>query len=213
MTRTRIAQLAATATIGAMALGGCGGGSNDKSASAPATTTTPAAPVTTETAATTTTPTQTGGLTPIGTTLKMGEAAVIAYEDSSNHKKSNIQITPEGIEKGTLDDFKNIELDAAQKTATPFYVKLTVKNVGKGDLTGSNPGSYIDGVDDRGQEQSDVIFFGNFDRCSNDRPKSLKPGETYKPCLAYLIPKGGSIVGMRWVVFDEKTSKSNINWK
>jgi hypothetical protein len=213
MTRRHIGQLAALATVGVIALSGCGGGSNDKSASAPAATTTTAAPVTTETTATTTTAAQTGGLTPIGSTLKMGQTAVIAYTDSSNHKKSNIEITPEGIEKGTLDDFKNIELDAAQKTATPFYVKLTVKNVGKGDLTGSDPGSYIDGVDDRGQEQSEVIFFGDFDRCNHDRPKSLKPGETYKPCLVYLIPKGGSIVGMRWIVFDQKTGKSNIEWK
>jgi len=32
-------------------------------------------------------------------------------------------------------------------------------------------------------------------------------------CLTYLIPGGGSIVGMRWVVFDKKTGKSDLNWR
>ena len=89
---------------------------------------------------------------------------------------------------------------------------MKVKNVGKGDLSGTDPASYIDGVDDRGQEQNNIIFFGTFDRCNSDDAKSLKPGESYSSCLAYLIAGGGSIVGMRWVDFDQKTGKSNIDW-
>jgi hypothetical protein len=149
----------------------------------------------------------------MGTTLKIGQSAVIAYDDSSNHKKSRIQVTPQKIEKGTLDDFKNIKLEGKQKTSTPYYVTVRVKNVGKGDLSGTDPASYIDGIDDRGQEQNEIIFFGNFDRCNSDDAKSLKPGESYSGCLAYLMPGGGSIVGMRWIAFDEKSGKANIEWK
>jgi hypothetical protein len=149
----------------------------------------------------------------MGSTLKIGDPALIAYDDATNHKKSRIQVTPVKIEKGTIDDFKNIDLDGKQKSSTPYYVTMKVKNVGKGDLSGTDPASFIDGVDDRGQEQSNIIFFGTFDRCNSDRAKSLKPGESYSSCLAYLIAGGGSIVGMRWVHFDEKTSKSDINWK
>ena len=90
---------------------------------------------------------------------------------------------------------------------------MRVKNVGKGDLSGTDPASYIDGIDDRGQEQNEIIFFGNFDRCNSDKAKSLKPGESYSSCLAYLIAGGGSIVGMRWIAFDEKSGKANIDWK
>jgi pSer/pThr/pTyr-binding forkhead associated (FHA) protein len=154
-----------------------------------------------------------GKVTPIGSKLKLGDTAVIAYTDASNHKKSTIEITPSPVERGSISDFKNVQLNAEQKSSTPFYVKVSVKNVGKGDLSGGSPATYIDGVDDRGQNQTSVIFFGNFSRCPDVRPKHLKPGESYNTCLTYLIAKGGSIVGMRWVVFDQKTGKSDLNWR
>jgi hypothetical protein len=200
--------------LGLLALSGCGGSSTKtvtEKVTAPAAESTPA---TTEAAATTEAPaTESSGLTAMGTKLKIGQAAVIAYEDSSNHKKSRIEVTPQKIEKGTIDDFKNIDLEGKEKTSTPYYVTMRVKNVGKGNLSGTDPASYINGIDDRGQEQNDIIFFGTFDRCNSDKAKSLKPGESYSSCLTYLIPGGGSIVGMRWIAFDEKSGKSNIDWK
>jgi hypothetical protein len=198
--------------IAALVLCGCGGSTKTvtERVTAPAAATTTTEATTTEAA----TPAATsGGLTPLGSTLKIGDPAVIAYDDSSNHKKSRIEVTPVKIEKGTIDDFKNIDIEGKEKTATPYYVTMKVRNVGKGDLSGTDPASYIDGIDDRGQEQNNIIFFGTFDRCDSDKAKSLKPGESYSSCLAYLIAGGGSIVGMRWVDFDQKTGKSDINWK
>ncbi|HEY2602225.1 MAG TPA: FHA domain-containing protein [Thermoleophilaceae bacterium] len=213
------------------ATGGSSNGSSSTQASAPVTSTplvpTTGAPAASATPAATTTPAATSTPapapassgssstkpTPAGSTLKLGQPAVIAYDDASNHKKSTIQLTPSPIERGSLDDFKNVQLDADQKTSTPFYVKVSVKNIGTGDLSGATPANYIDGVDDRGQSQTSVIFFGDFSRCASVDPKHLKPGESYSTCLTYLIPKGGSIVGMRWVLFDQKTGKSDLNWK
>lgn len=204
------------------------GGSSKKSgstaaASSPATTAVTTAATTAGTATVTTTPTTTQAasneaasstkVTPVGSTLKLGQPAVIAYDDASNHKKGTIEITPAPIQKGSISDFQNIQLTADQKTSTPFYVKVGVKNVGTTDLSGSSPGSYIDGVDDRNQEQTEVIFFGDFPRCDSTEPKQFKAGGSYSVCLTYLIPKGGSLVGMRWTVFDEKTGKSDLNWK
>jgi hypothetical protein len=198
------------------ALGGCGGdGSSDGGGKAAQTTSPPAATSTPQTTPASNTPAADGGgaRTAAGSTLKIGEAATIAYDDASKHLKSDITVAPTKIEKGTIDDFKNVKLDADQKTATPYYVELSVRNVGHGDLTGTDPAGYIDAVDDRGQRQNEIIFFGGFERCDNSDPKSLKPGESYDTCLTYLIPKGGSVVGMRWVYFDQKTGKSDINWK
>jgi hypothetical protein len=200
------------AAIGVVVLSGCGGSTKtvtERVSQPPAATTA----TTTAAAATTDAPAQAGGLTAMGSTLKIGQAAVIAYDDASNHKKSRIEVTPQKIEKGTIGDFKNIDLDAKEKASTPYYVTMHVKNVGKGDLSGTDPASFVDGIDDRGQEQNEIIFFGNFDRCNSDKAKSLKPGESYNSCLAYLIPGGGSIKGMRWIAFDEKSGKANIDWE
>jgi hypothetical protein len=202
------------AILGLVALGGCGSSTKTVTEKAPVPAAqTDTAAATTEAAAPTAAPAQSGGVTPMGTTLKIGQAAVIAYDDSSNHKKSRIEVTPQKIEKGKISDFKNIDLDAGEKASTPYYVSMLVKNVGKGDLSGTDPASYIDGIDDRGQEQNEIIFFGTFDRCNSDKAKSLKPGESYKSCLAYLIPGGGAIKGMRWIEFDQKSGKANIDWK
>jgi hypothetical protein len=198
----------AAAVIGLMSEGGDSkGGSAQASA---------AATVPTTGAARTTSGSKRAGstkLTPIGSTLKLGDTAVIAYEDASTHRRSVVAITPGKVERGSISDFKNVQLTAQQKTSTPFYVKVRAKNVGKGDLSGGSPATYIDGIDDRGQRQRAVIFFGNFSRCASSIPKHLRPGQSYTACLTYLIPGGGSIVGMRWVVFDKKTGKSDLNWR
>src|SRR4051812_19717493 len=112
--------------LGLLVLAGCGGSTKTVTERAAA----PAAPPTTaagETTAAPPAPRSGGGLTPMGTTLKVGQGAVIAYDDASNHKKSRIEVTPQKIEKGTLDDFKNIELEGDQKTSTPYYVTMRVK--------------------------------------------------------------------------------------
>ena len=222
MSRTRIAQLVLVVAFGLTALSGCGGDSDDDGGdgAGAANATTPAPATTSEAPATTAddgaTPSESAGsdaVTAAGSTLPIGKAATIAYDDASKHLKSTITVAPTKIEKGSIGDFKNINLDADQKTATPYYAQITVRNIGQGDLTGTDPAGYIDGVDDRGQRQNEIIFFGDFDRCDGSDPKSLKPGESYDTCLTYLIPKGGSIVGMRWIYYDQKTGKSDINWK
>jgi hypothetical protein len=193
----------AAAVIGLIAEGGNGGGGSTQAA---ATSPGAAAPEST-------TGKVKGKLTPAGSKLKLGDTAVVTYEDASTHAKSVVAITPSPIQRGSISDFKNVQLTAEQKTATPYYVKVKAKNVGKGDLSGGSPATYIDGIDDRGQRQRSVIFFGEFSRCPSKTPKKLPPGASYTTCLTYLVPGGGSIVGMRWVVFDRKTGKSDLNWR
>lgn len=154
--------------------------------------------------------------TPVGTVLKIGKAAIVPYQDGGKPKlKGTVQITPESIVKGSIKDFANIKLDAIQKKATPYYMKVLTKNVGKTVLAGTRPDLYLNGVDDRGQSQSSIIFFGDFARCSEGKvPKVIKPGQSYETCQAFLIAKGGAIVGAVWSEYDPKhPDKTNINWK
>ena len=166
--------------------------------------------------ATVTSAATTAAPTPVGTVLKVGRPAIVPYTDPSKPKlKTTIQITPESIVKGSIKDFANIKLDANQKTATPYYMKVLTKNVGKSVLSKSRPDLYLNGVDDRGQREAAIIFFGDFSRCSMSKvPTTLKPGQSYEVCQAFLIAKAGSIVGAQWVEFDPKhPTKADIIWK
>jgi hypothetical protein len=215
MTQTRLLPSLA-AVLCAVALpvvSGCGGSSNEAVTAPPANaaaTSTPAAKAT----ATPKAKPEKLAATPTGSVLKLGSPAVIKYDDASTHAKSIVRVTPQSIVKGKKSDFANVQLDGDAKTATPYYVKVHTDNVGKGNLSKTDPAGYLNAVDDRGQRQSAVIFFGTFDACPHTQVKSLKAGESYDTCQVYLIPKGGSVKGMVWVLFDSsRPGKADINWK
>jgi len=152
-------------------------------------------------------------LTPQGTELTVGDNAVVAYEPRQN-EVGVLDLDVTKLEQTTVrKSLSAWQLTAAQKKSTPYYAHISVKNVGSGDLSGASPATYINGVDDRGQDQNEVIFFGSFDRCDDTAPKSFKPGSSYDACLAYLLPGGGALTGFHWIQFDEKSGKADLTWK
>jgi hypothetical protein len=215
MTKTRLlpSLAAVLCAVAVPVLSGCGGGSNEAVTAPPASAKSTPDAKATATATPKAKPTKLA-VTPTGSVLKLGSPAVIKYDDASTHAKSLIQVTPGSIVKGKKSDFANVQLDGDAKTATPYYVKVHTTNVGKGNLSKTDPAGYLNAVDDRGQRQSAVIFFGTFDACPHTQVKSLKAGEQYDTCQVYLIPKGGSVKGMVWVLFDKsRPDKADINWK
>jgi hypothetical protein len=204
------------------AMVGCGGDDN-KDAVPAATQTTPAE---TTAAETTTTPsddgggpTTSGGLTAPGATLKLGQAAHVTYKPLSATDDKNlfkVDATALKIEKGSIDDFKNLGLDETQKAATPYYVTVKIENTGAeiplGDAEG-DPDLKFEAVDDRGQEQGSITFIGDFDRCTdNDAPKPFTMGKSYESCLAYLVGGDGSIREVGWQGSDKYILKPVV-WK
>ncbi|MGN6188044.1 MAG: hypothetical protein ACTHOE_04035 [Conexibacter sp.] len=216
----RARRIAALVVAGALVAGmaACGSSSNDggsgggltKAASAPADTTSAA---TTETTATTTTTTAdssssastSGGLTPPGTKLGFGDQATVGWVPPSKYsvngaqKGYKLQVSVDSIEKGSIGDFKNIDLDADQKRSTPYYVKVTVKALEDVKTGTDDPDISFDAIDDRGQEQGSVTFFGTFERCDDKQvPRPFTNGKSYESCITYLMPGGGSIDEVQW---------------
>jgi hypothetical protein len=208
------------------------GGSDSKSTAAPATPASTAAPATpapadttasapapaTTTAETAATPAAGGGgLTPAGTTLKVGQTAHVKFKllsGTTEGKTYRLDTTVVKIEKGTLGDFKNIKLDAKQKNSTPYYVTVKISNPGGTvPVKQDDPDVRFDGVDDRGQDQNSLIIIGTFDRCDDTTaPSPFTKGKSYTSCQIYLIPGGGSIDAVKWSGADEYYSKP-ITWK
>ena len=181
---------AATATTGAPA----------SSAAAPSSSTA-ASP-----AASSPAPATAGGLTPPGTHLAIGQMATLGWVPAETdlkpgaHKGLMIQVTIKSIQKGSIADFANVQLDAKQKKDTPYYVKVHFTALGSvAPPSDSDPAITLDGIDDRGQTQSSLIFLGTFARCDDTTvPKPFTNGKSYDTCLTYLVPGGGSIQKMQW---------------
>lgn len=202
-------RIAALGVAGALALGlaACGGGSSNtggstsgddasttqsQAAAAPASTTAEASDAP-------------GGLTAPGTKLALGQQANVGwvppsrYTGSGGQQGYKLQVTVKSIERGTLDDFKNIQLDADQKSSTPYYVSVSVKALEDVKVGTDDPDISFDAIDDRGQEQGSITFLGEFERCNDTRvPRSFTSGTSYDSCLAYLMPGGGSIDAVQW---------------
>jgi hypothetical protein len=97
----------------------------------------------------------------------------------------------QSLQKGTLDDFKGIQLDAAQKAATPVYVKVKVTNLGPGTIDVDATSAAIEGVDSTGNTAQSVTFIGTFPRCPDNQSSTQMPsGSSYNNCLTFLVPGG-----------------------
>jgi hypothetical protein len=198
-----------------VAMMGCGGDDDDDAA----------APANTQTAETTTTTDSGGeasgggGRTAPGTSLTVGDTAHVTYKPLSALDDKNlfqVDAIAEKIEKGSIDDFKNIDLDEEQKSSTPYYVTVKIVNTGKeiplGDQEG-DPDLKFGAIDDRGQEQGSITFIGDFDRCTDaDAPKPFTKGKSYESCLTYLVGGDGSIDKVQWKGSD-KYILDPVEWK
>jgi hypothetical protein len=207
--------IAALACVGiGLGLAACGGGGSSKQGS-PAATTTATTP--TLIGPGTNNGTTSGAKTPPGAKLKVGQTAHVTFKPlnapAASKKTYKLDVTVLKIEKGTIDDFKNVNLDAAQKKSTPYYVSVRVSNPGaEVPVKNDDPDIRFDGIDDRGQEQGSVTFFGTFDRCDDkSAPAPFTTGKSYESCLTYLLPGGGSIQQVHWSGSDEYVLKP-VSW-
>jgi hypothetical protein len=148
-----------------------------------------------------------GSLTPPGAHLKLGQGATVGWVPPGSdtgtgpHKGLKLQVTVMSIMKGTIGDFKNVQLKPQERNSTPYYVKVRIKALGSTPPSGTNddPDVTLDAIDDRGQEQNNIIFLGTFTRCDDaSPPKPFANGKSFSSCLTYLMPGGGAIRQMAW---------------
>src|SRR6266704_877262 len=147
-----------------------------------------------------------GSLTPPGTHLAFGGAATVGWVPPSQdtgtgaHHGIKLKVTVVSIQKGTMADFRNVELNANERKSTPYYVQLRVTALSSTAVPkDSDPAITFTAIDDRGQQQQSITFLGTVSRCDDPRPpKQFAAGKTYQSCLAYLIPGGGSIQRVQW---------------
>ncbi len=143
-------------------------------------------------------------LTEYGTDLKFGESAVVAY--SPNPKKRTVlEITVVSVRNVPISTFKAYRLDERARASTPYFVKVTVKNVGDGDVGRTPIPLYL--ADNR--TPPFLINPSTFEsipmeNCPSPRlPTTFGPGDSVDACLVYLVPDGGKITAMSFRAIQE----------
>jgi len=211
----RIAAWAVTATA-LPVLAACGGGGSTPSShhspdEPPVSTSAPQSPAApSSSAAGNGGATTAGQLTPPGTRLGLGQQAIVGWDPGDTGKNVfKLQLTVVSIEKGSIaNDFRNVDLNAKEKASTPYYVTVKIKALSSNPPSDNDdPAIALNGIDDRGQQQGEVTFFGHFARCDDPQaPRPFTAGKSFTACLTYLMPGGGSIKSMTWTEGPHKTN-------
>jgi len=166
-----------------LVLAGCSSDGGSDSAGSSATATASATPYLPVPAAVT--------LTPPGSQLSVGDTASVAYEPRQDQVGA-LDITVTDLETTKIEAFSAWQLSDAQKQATPYYVRATIKNVGETDLGGRPVPLYVVNEDDVLLEATP--FASSFKPCpSTPLPDPFKPGDTADVCLVYLAPDHGDL--------------------
>jgi hypothetical protein len=195
----RVLALTAVVLGVALTVSGCGGNATPR---AKATQT----PVNTETQV----PVPSGvTLTKYGAELKFGESATVAYAPN-NLRKSVVELTVLSASRGSIADLSSYSLDDRTRASTVYYVRVSVKNVGTGDVGRSPiPLLLVDNRDTLLQPSK----FENapFTKCpSLPLPTAFGPNAAMSTCMVFLAPDHGTMTAMS---FRPDQAQAPIVWK
>lgn len=178
-------------SVAGLALSGCGGSATPK-----ATPTTPTVSQQTEV------PVPSGViLTDYGVKLNFGEPATVAYAPNER-RKSVLELTVLSATKGRIADLSTYALEDQTRQSTPYYIRVSVKNVGSGDVGRTPIPLFL--VDDRNTLISASSFTNMFKKCpSAALPTTFGPQATLSTCLVYLAPDHGAMTGVSFRAVQE----------
>ncbi|MFM9557909.1 hypothetical protein ACKI19_37250 [Streptomyces caniscabiei] len=136
------------------------------------------------------------GTAKAGAKVKLGESVLLRYEGGT--KSGILEVTVTGIEKGSKADVASLGLDGDAKKMTPYYVRATIKNAGKNDLSHAavDPPS---GLLDDGTAARQLLVIGTFAACdSYPKTKKFPPGSSYETCAPVFADPGTEVTGAAW---------------
>jgi hypothetical protein len=172
--------------VAALALTGCGGGNGEKPTTRPSVTL-PTSNVNVPSGV---------QLTKAGAQLKFGEKATVAYEPNPQ-RNTVLEMTVASAAEGSIGDLGSYVLDERTKASTPYYVDVTVTNVGDGDV-GQTP-IPLWAVDEKNTLIQASSFTNSFSRCpSTPLPTTFAPNATVSTCLVFLVPDHGKLTGVSY---------------
>ncbi|WP_447002629.1 hypothetical protein ACRAKI_23300 [Saccharothrix isguenensis] len=149
-----------------------------------------------------------GDITAPGSTLKVGERAVVPYKYGTD-KEGTIALVVTAIDQGDNADLAAFGEKA--KGITPYYIRVSVENVGGTDLAHTSVSMRAIGMDGK---STGVIISGKTAQCdSNSAGKDFTTaGATYETCVLQGAREGAGVSGATYDKGDDYL-KSPITWK
>jgi hypothetical protein len=197
----RIAALATAAALGLSGgLSGCTSGSDSpKPAASSSSSPSPSASGSSDTSSPSPAVSVPAGveLTSPGTDLSFGDRANVAFESVRN-RRTVLQLSVRRVQQGRLSDFAGFILpDRYRRKASYYYATVAVRNVGTGDLGGTNVP--LLGVNSANTLLPPVSFTTRFARCpSRPLPARFPPGASVTTCLVYLSLNGTRLTSVSY---------------
>lgn len=131
----------------------------------------------------------TGGPTEPGTELELEESAVFEWQPNQNQDPTTVELTVDSIAQGTRKDLRAIEVNPEPEEPLLYYVRITLENLGGGDLGGHSPISLPLYVNDGSSvlvRPADLLV--EFTPCRLQKlPAKFPEGTSSDFCLVYLL--------------------------
>lgn len=151
-------------------------------------------------------------VTPSGSTLKVGKTATVNYETKPlSQESTKLAVTVASVEKGTIADLEDFDLDAQTRVGVPFYVTVQFHNVGSKTMKPSGILGLVAAHNATGEAFTRLHLIGGHDQCDGAEPEKLAVGASYTECAVYIAPAGQSVseVVFAFYLGDDRTE---IRW-
>lgn len=142
-----------------------------------------------------------------GTDLRFGDPAVLVWRPTQD-LAGELELTVETVAEQRQSVFDGWTRDEAMAAARPYFVTVTLANVGDTDLGGQDVPLYL--RDTGGTLGAPWTLGGDFTACqSGPLPVPFEAGAEEEMCLVYLVPHGGRV---RDLVFEPTEGYDPITW-
>lgn len=203
VTRRTGTTLAAALVAASVALSGCSGGSGSSASAGSSTTGGASTSAPAGTSATPETPTSSSSsastvdgvkLTAQGSKLKVGDSAQLSWQP--NQKTTGVvRLSVTKLEQVPISTFSDFRLKPRVRRSTPYFVRVTVANLGKSDLSNVAVPLYL--LDGRNTLLQPSTFQALFPQCpSRPLPAKFTRGKRTSVCLVYFAPQHGKLVAI-----------------
>jgi hypothetical protein len=135
-------------------------------------------------------------LTKPGSQLAFGDTATVGFAPTAS-RSTALQLTVRKVYQGRISDLAAYDLDPTALKARPYYVTVTVKNVGDGQVGRSAIPLWALAQDNTLIGASG--FTNTFAKCASQAlPRDFGPGASTNTCLMFLMPAGGTLAGVSY---------------